>query len=65
MTKKSKEPDKMMDFILNRLDAEDQEMAAMIRPLPASVLPSEQFLDKTRARLLTVMAAPAAGRRAA
>jgi hypothetical protein len=65
MATKKKEPLNMMDFILTKLDAEDQATAAMIRPLPAKVQPSVEFLATTRAQILSVAGASANQRHAA
>jgi hypothetical protein len=55
-TKKHKEPEPMIDFVLTSVDAEDQELAGMIRPLPADVQPSPTFVRTFRAQLVTTMA---------
>ena len=44
----------------NRSDKLDQEVVAMIRPLPEDVVPSEKFLQQMRGRLLQLQAAKAA-----
>jgi hypothetical protein len=54
MTEKKKGPEKMMDFIINRMNSEDLVTAALIQPLPDTVRPSSQFLASTRAQLLSV-----------
>lgn len=38
-----------------------QQVASLIRPLPENVVPSEEFLRRTRVRLLKLEGAPAAG----
>jgi hypothetical protein len=65
MASKKKEPVMMMDFMLTKLDAEDQATAALIKPLPATVRPSADFLAGTRAHLLSAFAADASARHAA
>ena len=65
MPKKRKEPEPMIDFILNRLDNEDLATASMIQPLPATVTPSQQFIAVTRAQLLEVTSPSQAEPRAA
>ncbi len=64
MPSSQEEPQKMMDFILNKLDAEDEATASLITPLPASIGPSAEFLSTMRAQLLSVTSAEA-GQRAA
>jgi hypothetical protein len=64
MARKQKEPDTMMEFILNKMDGEDQATAAMIQPLPATVQPSSEFLASTRAHLLSVALEPREARAA-
>ena len=55
--KKQKDPEPMMNFVLTSVDAEDQELAEMIRPLPAEVQPSARFVQTFRAQLVTTTAA--------
>jgi hypothetical protein len=55
----------MMDFILNRIDSEDLTTASAISPLPQSVQPALQFIDKLRAQLLEVSLADSEQTRAA
>jgi len=65
MPRKRKESDTMIEFVLHELSAEDQEIASAIRPLPASVMPSEQVIKKIRAQILEATEATKAGPRAA
>lgn len=65
MPSNDEEPQEMVNFILNNVDAEDEATASMIQPLPASVRPSAEFLSSTRARILSVVRAEAGERRAA
>ena len=65
MPSKRKEPDIMMDFILNRLSSEDLETASLIQALPATVRPSQQVVDKMRAQLLELTSASESEPRAA
>ncbi|MGE0058740.1 MAG: hypothetical protein AB7T32_12220 [Dehalococcoidia bacterium] len=65
MPSSQKEPQPMMDFILNRRDAEDEATASLIKPIPASVGPSAEFLASLRAQILSVTSADAGRQRAA
>ena len=57
MANKQKEPENMMDFILNKMSSEDLATAEMIRPLPASVQPSSEFLASMRAQIMNAVQA--------
>jgi hypothetical protein len=55
----------MIDFVLSQLSGEDLETASKIQPLPASVLPSQEFLNRLRAQIEQVTAGNGAETRAA
>ena len=65
MANKKKDPDNMMDFILNKMSSEDLATAAMIQPLPASVQPSRELLTSIRARIISAANAESREERAA
>ena len=56
-TKKQKDPEQMMNFVLTSDDAEDLELAGMIRPLRADIRPSARFVETFRAQLVTTISA--------
>jgi hypothetical protein len=55
--KKQKDPETMMNFVLTSDEAEDMELAGMVRPLPAAIRPSTNFVQTFRAQLVEAMAA--------
>jgi hypothetical protein len=65
MARKKKEPATMMDFLITKLDTQEQAMMALIQPLPAGIGPSADFISSTRAQLVSVISAEASQRHAA